>query len=244
MDHQEWEWEAVETAALEAYGAARTEEACHLWRRARELSLMLPPKDPRRAASISNVGLALLIDGQMLEADAALEEAIALWENGLAWIDAMEVTLGARSTLFHFRMEQRHGASYMTVRRGWNRNLLKGSVALTKFNHALVRYHLDRDESADDLLQESIELRRSSCGTSDAHLATMLAVHAARLDAVGRLEAAEEKSSQARQSLARSPKRPLELWLAERPTRLCDQRRLLAAAYLTASVHDRDVMPV
>lgn len=242
MTSKEWEWEAVETAALDAYWAARTEEACHLWHRAHELSFGLPSNDPRRATSASNVGLALLIDGHTKEADAALEEAIALWDSALAWIDTMEISFAARSSLFHFRMEQRHEASYVTVRRVWNRNLLRGSVALTKFNLALVQYHLDRDESADDLLRDSIELRRSSCGTSNAPLATMLAVYAARLDAVGRLEEADKNQCQARQILAQPPKNALDLWAAERPSKLCDQRRLLAAAYLTASVHDRDVI--
>ncbi len=231
------------TAAIEAYGAARTEEACHLWHRERELSSALPPDDPRRATSASNVGLALLIDGRTKEASAALEEAIAgLGEGALAWIDTMEISFGARSSIFHFRMEQRHEASYATVRRASNRKLLTGSVALTKFNLALVQYHLDRDESADELLKDSIELRRSSCGPSDGLLATMLALYAARLDAIGRPEEAEENSCQARQILARPPKRALEFWNAERPSKLCDQRRLLAATYLTACVHDRDVI--
>lgn len=241
MTPQEWEWEAVSAAALEAYEAARRDEACHLWQRARELSMTLPAKDPRRAASTSNVGLALFIDGRMPESRAALEEAINLWDNGLAWIDNMEISFGARSSLFHLRMEQLHAASYATVRRASNRNLLKGSIALTKFNLALVQYHLDHDENADGLLKESIELRSTSFGTNDAQFANMLAVFAARLDALGRLDDADETSNRARHILARPPKTLHELWIAERPPKGCDQRRLLAAAYLTTSPHNRDV---
>ena len=58
----EWEWDALSAAALEAYRAARRDEAVHLWRRAAALAGDFPEGDPRRAASGNNSALAFLID--------------------------------------------------------------------------------------------------------------------------------------------------------------------------------------
>lgn len=242
MVPSEWKWEALSAAACEAYETVRWREACHLWDLARALAADLPAGDPRRAASASNFGITLFTAGQMPDARAAFEDAVALWASGLAWIDTMEMSVAARSSVFHLRMEQRHMASYQAFRRSRNKDLLRGSIALTKFNLALVKYHLNLDREADELIEESIRLRRTSCGATDPQFATMLQVFSARLESLGRRGDADAHDAEAPRCLCETAKTRLAVWTSERPSELCDQRRLLAAAYLTALVHERDFM--
>jgi hypothetical protein len=242
MFQSEWEWEALSAAALEAYETVRRPEACHLWERARELATGLPASDPRRAASASNFGITLFTAGQIPDARAAFEEAVALWTRSLGWIDTMELSVAARSSVFHLRMEQRHMASYQAFRRSRNKDLLRGSIASTNFNLALVKYHLNLDREADELIEASIQLRRASCGSTDPQLATMLQVFSARMETLGHLGDADAYQAEARQLLGATAKSRLAVWTRERPTELCDQRRLLAATYLTALVHEHDIM--
>lgn len=240
---RESEWEAVQSAALEAYDGARTNDACHLWRHAYEIAAGMQQNDPRRAASASNAGLALLIDGKIREAKSTLDEAIGLWTRSATWVDAMEISHNARSTLFHFRLEQRHGDTYTAIRRGWNQKLLIASAALTTFNQALVCFRLDDYARADDLLRQSIEMRLRACGSHDAHLTTMTAAYAARPNAPSLLN-----HSVANSSTHRSPAQQSQGTIHVRGTRhtsnLSDQRRLDSAVDLTVPARERDVTVV
>lgn len=242
MGSEEWEWEALSATALAAYEAAQRDEASHLWRRAGDLAGAFAGNDPRRATSVNNAAIGLLLEGRIDDARTAFTDALGRWEAGPSWIETMDIAVGARSSLFHLRMEQRHTESYLVFRRARHTDLLRGAAALTTFNLALAQYHLECDDDADRLLEESIAVRRATWGARDPDLATLLAVRAGRLETLDRPDEAETLSAEARKIVDEPARGALELWHAERPRELCDERRLLSAAYLTAAVHQRDVM--
>ena len=238
----EWEWDALSAAALEAYRAARREEAVHLWDRAGALARDFPPGDPRRAASENNGALALLIDQDHEGAVPALEAALSSWDAALDWTRGMAVAPVARSSLFHQRMERRHVETYGDVRRARHRAFLTGAAALTRFNLAIARLFLDQDETADALLTTALAERERAFGPNDAQVAGIARVLSGRADIAledARMARYDAKIQAAAEHGAADV---LDAWRREQPLEMTDTRRLLAAGYLTAIVHERDFL--
>jgi len=242
IETTEWEWEACSVAALDAYTKARRAEAVHLWRRAKELSARFPANDPRHATSLNNATISAVLSEDHDQAYSGFEAALELWQNGLGWTDSMTVTPVARSSLFHFRMEQRHSDAFAEVRRNRNKILLDGSLALTRFNLALCCFFRDVDDIGDRLLGEALAEREQSCGTNNPEYVQIARVISGRLDMAGRLEAANEIDQELQSSADELTRSALEIWRQEQPGELTDMRRLLSAAYLTAMVHERDFL--
>ena len=238
----EWEWEAFAVTALSAHAAGRIEEAHHLWERAHALMDGFGVDDPRRAASLSNHGLGLLAAGDAGSAREAFEAALAAWDRGLVWTESMTLPQPARSSLFHQRMEARHRESFAEVGRHRRREVLDGAIALTRFNLGLALLHLDSDDAADAHFAAAAKAREAACGPSNPELALMLGVLAGRHDARGMTAEAEELEHKARTILEDPARDGLALWRDEQPGEMNDERRLLAAAYLTASAQERDFL--
>ena len=238
----EWEWDALSAAALDAYRTARREEAGHLWRRAGALAWDFPAGDPRRAASENNGALALLIDQDHHGAVAALLSALSSWNAALEWTRTMAVAAVARSSLFHQRMEQRHVEAYGDVRRARHREFLTGAVALTRFNLAIARLFLDEDEAADKLLVTALAEREQAFGPNNTEVAEIARVLSGRADAAeddARMALYDAKIQTAVENRGADV---LDAWRREQPLEMTDTRRLLAAVYLTAIVHERDFL--
>ena len=238
----EWEWDALSAAALEAYRAARREEAIHLWRRAGALARDFPAGDPRRAASENNSALAFLIDQDHEGAVPALRSALASWDAAREWTRDMTVAAVARSSLFHQRMERRHVETYGDVRRARHREMLAGAAALTRFNLAIVHLFLDRDEAADGLLDTALGERERAFGPNNAEVAEIARVLSGRADAAGddtRMEAFDARIRTVAENRAADV---LDAWRRELPPEMTDTRRLLAAVHLTAIAHERDFL--
>ena len=238
----EWEWEAFSAAALEAYRAARRDEAVHLWQRAGALAGEFPASDPRRATSENNSALAFLIDQDHAGAAAALSSALAGWDAALDWTGGMTVSAMARSSLFHQRMEQLHVETYGDVRRARHRQFLTGARALTRFNLAVARLFLDEDEAADSLLETALAEREEAFGPNNPEVAEIARVLSGRADAVeddARMALYDAKVQTVADNRATDM---LDAWRREQPLEMTDTRRLLAATYLTAIVHERDFL--
>ena len=238
----EWEWDALSAAALDAYRSARREEAVHLWCQAGTLARGFPEGDPRRAASENNSALALLINQDHDGAVPALSSALASWDAALEWTQSMAVSAAARSSLFHQRMEQRHVAAYGDVRRARHREFLTGAAALTRFNLAIARLFLDDDENADALLTAALAEREQAFGPNNTEVVEIARVLSGRADAAGddaRMALYDARIQAAAGNRARDV---LDIWRREQPLETTDTRRLLAAGYLTAIVHERDFL--
>ena len=238
----EWEWEAFSAAALEAYRAARRNEAVHLWRRAGALAREFPAGDPRKAASANNDALALLIDQAHESAAAALTSALAAWDEAFDWTGAMAVSPVARSSMFHQRLEQRHVETYGDVRRSRHRAFLTGAAALTRFNLGIARLFLDEDEAAEKLLETALAEREQAFGPNNPEVAEIARVLSGKADAAEDDERMALYDGKIRTVVENRATAMLDAWRKDRPHEMTDTRRLLAAAYLTAIVHERDFM--
>ena len=238
----EWEWDALSAAALEAYRAARREEAVHLWRRAGALARDFPPGDPRRAASGNNGALACLIDQDHEGAARALSSALSSWDGALDWTRGMAVAAVARSSLYHQRMEQRHVEVYGDVRRARHREFLAGAAALTRFNLAIARLFLDEDETADRLLEAALAERERAFGPNNREVVEIARVLSGRADAAEDDERMALYDAMIRTAAAELAEDVLDAWRREQPLETNDTRRLLAAGYLTAMAHERDFL--
>ena len=238
----EWEWDALSAAALDAYRSARHEEAVHLWRRADALARDFPEGDPRRAASQNNSALALLIEQDHDGAAATLSSTLASWDAALVWTRDMAVSAVARSSLFHQRMEQRHVAAYGDVRRARHREFLGGAVALTRFNLAIARFFLDDDETADALLATALAERERAFGPNNSEVIEIARVLSGRADTAGDDAGMALYDARIQAAAGNRADDVLDTWRREQPLEMMDTRRLLAAGYLTAIVHERDFL--
>ena len=238
----EWEWDALSAAALDAYRAARRAEAVHLWRRAGALAQDFPEGDPRRAASANNTALALLIDQDHDGAVAALSSVLSAWEVSLEWTRGMAVAAVARSSLYHQRLEQRHVQTYGDVRRARHRAFLTGAVALTRFNLAIARLFVDDDDTADDLLVAAFAEREQAFGPNNPEVLAIARVLSGRADAAADDSRMALYDAKIQTAAGRQAPDALDAWRREQPLDMNDTRRLLAAGYLTAMVHQRDFL--
>ena len=239
---KEWEWDALSAAALDAYRAARRKEAVHLWQRAGTLARDFPPGDPRRATSENNSSLALLIEQDHDSAVPALSSALSSWSAAMGWTRNMEIAAVARSSLFHQRMEQRHVEAYGDVRRARHREYLTGAAALTRFNLAITWLFLDEDETADRLLVTALAEREQAFGPNNTEVAEIARILSGRADAAednARMAVYDAKIKTAAENRTTDM---LDAWRREQPLEMTDTRRLLAAVYLTAIVHERDFL--
>lgn len=238
----EWEWEAFAVSALGAHVAGRVEEARHLWDRAHAIAHDFAADDPRRAASLNNQALGHLTAGDAAAAQQSFEAALDAWQRALTWTESMTLPQPARSSLFHQRMEARHRESFTEVGRHRRREVLNGAIAVTRFNLGLALLHLDEDDRADEHFAAAAETREAACGPSNPELALMLGVLAGRQDIKGATKEAERLEQQARSILQDPARDGLALWRDEQPAEMNDERRLLAAAHLTASAQERDFL--
>ncbi|MCY4599807.1 MAG: hypothetical protein OXF27_07800 [Acidobacteria bacterium] len=238
----EWEWDALSAAALDAYRSARREEAVHLWCQAGTLARGFPEGDPRRAASENKSALALLIDQDHNGAVPALSSALASWDAAMKWTQSMAVSAAARSSLFHQRMEQRHVAAYGDVRRARHREFLTGAAALTRFNLAIARLFLDDDENADILLAAALAEREQAFGPNNTEVIEIARVLSGRADAAGDDARMARYDARIQAAAGNRARDMLDIWRREQPLEMTDTRRLLAAGYLTAIVHERDFL--
>ena len=76
-----------------------------------------PAQDPRRACGLANAASALSLFGLGGAARAAHSAARERWAVAAAAVDVLTVSGRARSSLFHFRLGQRHGEAYAEAAR-------------------------------------------------------------------------------------------------------------------------------
>ena len=106
-------WEQIQEAAAECERAGDPEEAAELWQGGCDLAREhLRPGDLRLATSVANLGVAERRAGDAAGAKRRLEEALALWDGGEAWVASLAPVARARSSTFHLRLEAKHPGAY------------------------------------------------------------------------------------------------------------------------------------
>jgi hypothetical protein len=106
------DWERLQVAAAEAFAADDLAGASDRWAAAlRTARANFEANDPRLATSLANWALALRLRGDAL-ADHLFTDALEIWDVAPAWLTRQRFAPRARSSIFHLRLETKHGSAY------------------------------------------------------------------------------------------------------------------------------------
>jgi len=147
--------------ARTAWNDGRSDGAMPLWREAQAMSETFDAADPRRAASLHVCAIA---DG----GTDGFVAALAAWEKAEAWVETMGVVDGARSSLFHQRLEAKHRGAYPEIVRHRHRKTLTAGRAATEA--CLAARHSDTGA-----MTVALETRREAFGHRESEAAAMAA---------------------------------------------------------------------
>lgn len=145
-------------------GAAQLEQgnanaARESWRKARGMTSDLARDDPRRAASLNNVGIGNRLTGDFALAERDYRLALQAWDSAAAWVGRMQVPGRAHSSLFHMRLENRHRDQYRrNAIAGFQKELGAGHAA-TVNNLAELLHATERPDDARRLYTQALEQR-------------------------------------------------------------------------------------
>jgi len=212
-DRAEQEWERLSEAAVERLPDGAIPATLDLLHRAEAFSLAFAAGDPRIAAGLSNAAAATALAGNYGRATEAFANVIAAWEKARLWTETMAVSGTARSSLHHHRLELRHRHSFAAhLRRRYRRWLDAGEAAST-FNHGIVLCRLGFDADGRKHIATAARLRHHAFGAGDPAY----------------LQMAEALASDGTPAEAVPGRSVLQRWRQNRPPRIDDLRRILAA---------------
>ena len=106
------DWEALQTAAAEAFSANDLTGAAASWGAALRIArASFEADDPRLATSLANHAVALRQKGEPVPA-RLWQEALEIWDEAAAWLLRQRFAPRARSSIFHLRLEARNPGAY------------------------------------------------------------------------------------------------------------------------------------
>jgi len=115
--HDIW-WERLQEQANHDWEAGHRDRALRGFIRARWLALVLMSRnDPRQATSLANAAFAARVRGAERTAARRYARAIHLWAKVPSRLGTLDLAPRARSSLFHLRMELRHGPTFQSNQR-------------------------------------------------------------------------------------------------------------------------------
>ena len=105
-------WEQLQVGAAQAFAAHDLAGAAERWAAAlRTGRASFAADDPRLATGLANHATALRLRGQPVPAKL-WEEALEIWAAAPAWLARQRFASRARSSVFHLRLEAKHGGAY------------------------------------------------------------------------------------------------------------------------------------
>ncbi len=231
----ELHWVGCAMESLEFMRSGQYAKALEACRRMGELSGRFDDADPRRAASLNNLGAGLHLAGDTAAAERVYREADAAWQNAQAWVAAMQPARRAHSSLFHLRLEGRHRTTYDRLARVQSTQLLAAGQAATLNNLGEIRHAAGDRRAAGALYERAADQRRAVGGTGD-EVARVIAANLAI--ATGEAEgAAGVPVAAALERFASVAAR--NGWLVDRPPRFSDEGRLAAAVMGAVAIAHR-----
>jgi uncharacterized protein (DUF1684 family) len=106
------DWERLQVAAAEAFAAHDLAGAAESWAKAlRTARSHFEPHDPRLATSLANQAFALRLCEEPV-AERLFADALEVWDAAPAWLARQRFAPRARSSIFHLRLEAKHGGAY------------------------------------------------------------------------------------------------------------------------------------
>jgi hypothetical protein len=106
------DWERLQVEAAAAFAAHDLVAAADSWAAAlRAARANFETDDPRLATSLANYATALRQKGEPVPA-RLWEEALEIWGEAPAWLARQRLLPRARSSIFHLRLQAKHGGAY------------------------------------------------------------------------------------------------------------------------------------
>ena len=106
------DWERLQVAAAAAFAARDLAGSAHDWAAALRIARAnFGADDPRLATSLANYATALRQKGEPVAA-RLWQEALEIWDAAPAWLARQRFAPRARSSIFHLRLEAKHGGAY------------------------------------------------------------------------------------------------------------------------------------
>lgn len=213
-------------------GAAQLAEgnshgALESWQEAHAIAAAFGENDPRLAASLNNLGIAHRMLGDLAQAERHYQLALQAWDAAAAWVENMQISLGARSSLFHMRLENRHRDQYRRNAVAAFRREITAGHAASLNNLAELLHAAERPDDARKLYTEALEQRGTALqhdepgGRTMARNIALLSASPAEPDAAQPPVCAGSRpfSEQAEQNR----------WIIDLPPLFTDEGRLMAA---------------
>ncbi|MGH7928587.1 MAG: hypothetical protein ACREQV_12415 [Candidatus Binatia bacterium] len=225
----EFSWIACQEKACKMFIAGRQQGACTEWRSGAELAEQFDANDPRRAASLNNLGIGLRIEDNDDESERLYRDSEQAWKNAALWIEEMRLQPRARSSLFHLRLESNHARIYNARIRGAYQQLLSAGYAVTLNNMGELFGHLGYTSQARDLYGQAYDLRCTAMDENET-LARRMKAHLNILN--GQSEPSQsptQPSAFAYTELAFNTQAEKMKWIVDRPPEFTDEGRLMAA---------------
>lgn len=236
----ELSWVACQETASRWFEAARQQAACNEWRAGLEIAEQFSPNDPRRAASLNNLGIALRIEGDYHESERFYRAAEQAWKNAALWVEQMRLQPRARSSLFHLRLETRHAPTYNASVLATYQRLPSAGYAITLNNLGELFEALGRVSQARELYAQAYDMRSMAMDEAET-LARRMRANFFSLSGEQPSAAAQPEtrsSAFAYTALSFSAQAEKLRWIVDRPPELTDEGRLMAAV-LCAQMLDR-----
>jgi hypothetical protein len=125
------DWERLQVAAAEAFAAGDLTGAVATWAAAlRTARTSFEADDPRLATSLANYATALRQKGDAVPA-RLWQEAREVLDTAPVWLARQRFVRGARSSMFHLRLEAKHPGAYDVYLRRRGETLLRAAGAAT-----------------------------------------------------------------------------------------------------------------
>lgn len=125
------EWERLQVAAAEAFVSNDPVGAADSWAAALRIARAeFEADDPRLAASLANWALALRLRSEPV-AERLFSDALEAWDAAPAWLARQRFAPRARSSIFHLRLQAKHGGAYDANLRRRAATLLSTARAVT-----------------------------------------------------------------------------------------------------------------
>lgn len=232
-------WVRLGQTAAQEFETGRFDASTHNWEKACRLAQEFGEGDPRLASSLNNMSICFRIGADLNGAEIRCRRALAGWEAALKWIETIRFTARARSSLFHLRLERKHGKHMDRIRLAECRRLVVAGMGATLANLGELAQTRGRRGEAEELYRQAIE-SRSVAGLGTGRIRKNLE---GLSGAATSPDASPDQSSDVEEcaTLLVGDALP-QGWVIDNPPRFTDEGRLMAAVRL-AWIVDHSVAP-
>ncbi|MCP4625791.1 MAG: tetratricopeptide repeat protein [bacterium] len=241
----EFLWVHITEAAALEFDGGRYSIAAEKWQGAHRIAQGFDDCDPRLAGSLNNLAIAFRIKRDFDEAERVYRSALKNWDSAAHWVERMQLTQRARSSLFHLRLENKHRKQYDNIARSNYRKLIPAGQAATLNNLAELFHSTNRLKEAERIYHQALQKRIGSMDEQECGVA-IINTNLARLsdtfnESPGATFSAAHKSKEIAGFISRAARQG---WIVDKPSEFTDEGRLMAAIFLAHLIDHTRLKPL